>query len=134
MSTSVQLPDHRDGDAFDGDVACVDGLQVGILGLQPDAVLFFEEPLDRGLIINERDYDLTVRRRRLASYNQEVSVVDAGVDHAVAANVQDETLIRAAQIHSEGEVVFDVLLRENRLSGGNVADHRDRDHLDGRNV
>src|SRR5438128_12498534 len=130
----MQSSSHRDGDAFDRYFARVDRFESGVFRLEPDSVLFFEEPFHRRLIVNARDHDLTVRGRLLAPHHQEVSVVDAGVDHAIAADMQDKAFFRAHKVYGQGEIVFDVLLGKNRLPGGDLSDDRNGHPFPGWNL
>jgi zona occludens toxin (predicted ATPase) len=74
--------------------------------------------------LNERDDDLAVGRRVLPAHDDEVAVEDAGVDHRVAAHAEDELALVTAGDRRHRHVVLDVLLREDRLARGDLADQR----------
>ena len=48
----------------------------------------------------------------------------AGVDHRVALDAQQELLTAARERLGDGEVVLDVLFREERAAGRDLADER----------
>src|SRR3972149_11400771 len=82
--------DQPDDLALDVHVPGQDRLQSRVLGLQPDVVGLAVVALDRGLVLNARHDDVAVAGGGLTAGDEEVAVVDAGADHAVAAAAYDE--------------------------------------------
>ena len=83
-----------------------------------------EEALDRRLLAHERDDDLAVGGGVLRAHDDEVALEDAGVLHRLAADAQDVLAVLAARDRRHLDVVLDVLLGEDRLARGDLADER----------
>ena len=68
-----------------GDVHGVEvhGLHALVGGLQPNARLFFVEPLDGRLVVNHGDDGFAVVGGLLAAHDDQITLVDAVLDHAV---------------------------------------------------
>ncbi len=64
--------------------------------------------------------------RGLAVHDDEVVVVDAGVDHGVALDAQQEVVVGPAQHRRNVDVLFDVLLGKDGRAGGDLPDERQR--------
>ena len=104
-----------------------DGLVELVGGLQADAAGFAEEALGRGFVADQGDDDVAVVGGRLMVHHDEVVVVDAGVDHGVAFDAQQEVVVAAAQQGRHLDVVFDVLLGEDgQCRRRHLADERQR--------
>jgi len=56
--------------------------------------------------------------------DDEVAVEDAGVDHGVADDTQDEVAVVAAKEAGHVDELFDVLFRQQRDAGRHLADQR----------
>lgn len=89
----------------------------------------FIEGLDRSGIIDQSYHDLSVVCCVLGMYENTVSVKNTGIDHGFSTDVQDERFSLGDYIGGNGEVVLNILLREDRLSGSYIADDREADHL-----
>ena len=59
----------------------------------------------------------------LLSHDDEVAGKDAGVDHALAANGEDEVGV-AGELVGDRHVVLDPVLGDDRRTGGDLADQR----------
>src|SRR5258706_1685891 len=118
--------DDPDDFPLDLDIACVDRLHLAVGRLQADAVLLFEEALERGAaVLEERNDDVAIPRGVLRLHDDVIAVVDVVLDHRLAAHAQHEggaalgrELARGA--HRLGLVLVGV----DRLTGGDLADDR----------
>ena len=70
-----------------------------------------------------RDHDLPVLREVLAVDDDKVVRQDADAEHRLAAHTQGEILV-IVPAGVERQVVLDALLRQNRVTGGNIAEDR----------
>src|SRR4051812_20184319 len=129
---SGHLPQHADHPAEDAHLARADRLHGLVLRLQTHVVGLLEEALDRRLLADEGDDDLAVLRRVLPADDHAVVREDAGVLHRLAADAEQVLAVLAAGDLRHLDVVLDVLLREQRLARGDVADQRDAGGLDDR--
>ena len=91
--------------------------------------LLLVEGLDRSGIIDQSYDDLAVMCCVLGMYEDTVAVKNTGIDHGLSANVQDERVSLGYHIGGNREVVLNILLREDRLSGSYIADDREAYHL-----
>src|SRR5712691_1703250 len=137
MSTgepSSKAPEYPGDLAENRDVRCVDRLERVVLRLQPHALVLAEEARHRRLVrrfvvSDERDHDLAVPSVLLLTDDDDVAVEDAGIDHRVALDAQQELLATSGERLGHTQVVLDVLLREQRPAGGDLADERQRMQL-----
>lgn len=82
----LESSEHRDDLACDNDVfSHDDGFHAGVFGLQANMVALLEEALDRGAVVDDGDYDIPVRSGGLFFDDDVIAVVDAYLDHGVAA-------------------------------------------------
>ena len=93
-----------------------------VLGAELDSFVADEEPLDRCLLIQQRDHDVAAFRHGLLPNHDQVLIADAGADHAVTANFQGEAAAGTDGPAVDEDFADDVLLSEDRLSGGDSAD------------
>ena len=100
-------------------LAAVNGRIGGIFRHQPDLAVLALQPLDRGLVAQQRDDDLAVVRRLLGMDDDLVAVKDSGVDHRVPAHAKGE----AFAVVAPGEIPLDILLRKNGQPGRHDADN-----------
>ena len=70
-----------------------------------------------------RDHDLPVLRDVLAVDDDQIVRQDANAEHRLAAHTQGEILV-IVPAGVERQVVLDALLRQNRVTGGNIAEDR----------
>ena len=91
--------------------------------------LLLVEGLDRSGIIDQSYDNLAVMCSALRMYKDTISIEDTGIDHGLSANVQDERFSLGYHIGGNREVVLNILLREDRLSGSYIADDREAYHL-----
>ena len=70
-----------------------------------------------------RDHDLPVLREVLAVDDDKVVRQDTDAEHRLAAHTQGEILV-IVSAGVERQVVLDALLRQNRVTGGNIAEDR----------
>ena len=117
------LPHHGNDAAQDRALAAVDGLVVGVCGHEPDLAALALERFDRRLVTKQRDHDLPVLREVLAVDDDKVVRQDADAEHRLAAHTQGEILV-IVPAGVERQVVLDALLRQNRVTGGNIAEDR----------
>ena len=106
-----------------------DGIHGVVLRLETDMSLLLIESLDGSGIIDQSYHDLTVIRCVLDMNEDTVTVENTGIDHGFSANIQNEGFSFGYHIGGNGEVVLNILLREDRLSGGYIADDREANHL-----
>src|SRR6266700_2898485 len=125
---SKRPADHADAEAFDGEIVLAqiddDGLELGILGEQLDAVAAAAQALHRDLVVHPGHHDLARARLARAVHGEQVAVEDAGVPHAHAAYLEQIVGARLEQGRIDLAVPFDVLLGENGAPGSNSADKR----------
>lgn len=100
-----------------------------ILRLETDMSLLLVECLDRSGIIDQSYHNLSVVCCVLSMHEDTVSIEDTGIDHGFSTDVQDERFSLGDYIGGNGEVVLNILLREDRLSGSYIADDREANHL-----
>src|SRR5512139_3812371 len=105
-------------------VAGANRLHALVLRLEPDLILLTEEALDCRLVIDQGDHDLAVAGALRGAHHDEVTLEDAGVLHALPAHPQDVVAILTADDVRDVEVLFDVLLGEDRLAGRDLPDQR----------
>src|SRR3990172_9191011 len=117
-------PDQPDDLALDVHVPGQDRLQGRVLGLQPDVIGLAVVALDRGLVLNARHDDVAVARGGLTADDDEVAVVDARPDHAVAADADDERVGVAHKLRGQREIVLDVLLGQQWRARSDASHHR----------
>src|SRR5581483_118740 len=118
--------DHAADDADQADVARDDRLVGRVLGDQLHVAVTPLEALHGRVAVDQGDHDGAVARLLLRPHEDHVAVEDARVDHAVAAHLEQEVAV-LGELGREEEVVFDVLLRQDRRTGGHVADDGHRD-------
>ena len=121
--------EHAEHSAKDLAVIDDDGIHSVVLRLETDMSLLLVEGLDRSGIIDQSYDDLAVMCCVLGMYEDTVAVKNTGIDHGLSANVQDERVSLGYHIGGNGEVVLNILLSEDRLSGSNIADDREAYHL-----
>ena len=90
--------------------------------------------LFRALTLEPGRDDVAVVRILLAADDYPVSVGDGGVDHGVAANLEDEVLTLTDQLLGQRERVLDHLLGQDRATSGDMTDPGHVGRLLGRNV
>ena len=91
--------------------------------MQLDAVASFAQRLDRGLVFDQGDDDLSRLGIGLLAHDDEVAGQDARVEHALALDAQAEQLARCAS-RLERDVAVEVLDGGLERAGGNTAEHR----------
>src|SRR6266700_3844480 len=125
---SKRPADHADAEAFDGEIVLAqiddDGLELGVLGEQLDAVAAAAQALHRDLVVHPGHHDLARARLARAVHGEQVAVEDAGVPHAHAAYLEQIVGARLEQGRIDLAVPFDVLLGEDGAPGSNSADKR----------
>ena len=121
--------EHAEHSAKDLAIIHNDGIHSVILRLETDMSLLLIEGLDRSGIIDQSYHNLSVMCCVLSVYEDTVAVKNTGIDHGFPANIQDERFSLGNYIGGNGEVVLNILLREDRLSGSYIADDREADHL-----
>ena len=88
-----------------------------------------EEALDGGAVVDDGHDDIAVVGHRLLLHNHVVAIVDAGLDHGLAAHREHEGGGIADDIGGQRDGVGDVLLGENRGAGSHVAHQGHIDEL-----
>src|SRR5216683_443895 len=133
--SSVELSEHSDHHADDLRLAeivpaDVDGVEPRVRGLEADALGLGIEALHGGLVLDHGHHDLPRRSLQLLAHEDEVAVHDAVADHRIARHLEGEDFApRLGQQQAvDANVVGDVLLREEGLARGYLADDR---HLNG---
>src|SRR4029077_1123494 len=123
---AAEESDHAADDADQAHVAGHDRLVGGIFGDQLDVAVATLEAFDGGVSVDQGDDDRAVGRLLLRPHEDHVAVEDAGVDQALASDPEQEIAL-LGHLGRKQEVVFDVLLGEDRGAGGDVADDRNGD-------
>src|SRR4249919_3667581 len=118
------LAEDADDAAEDSSLGGEDRVHLVVLGLQPDVVGLAEEALDGRLLADQGDDDLAVGGLLGGSHDDVVPLEDAGVLHALAADAKDVVAVLSADDIGNLDVLLDVLLGEDRLAGGYLADQR----------
>ena len=80
-------------------------------------------------ILDHGRHDLTVGRVGLGAHHHPVAVADGGLDHRVPVHLQHEELTLAGQTAGQCHDIGDVLLRQDRRSGGDPPHQRDGDRV-----
>jgi competence protein ComEC len=95
-------------------------------GLQRDGAALAAQALERRLVVvDQRHDDVAVVRRLLPADHHDVAVVDAGLDHAVALDLEGIVLAGRGQHHrGHADRGGAVLQRLDRGAGGDAADQR----------
>src|SRR4051794_9131577 len=125
---SCAPPEYADHAPCDLYVRATDWLEVFVLRLEADVVALTEVALDRRLSLgfvlgaDDRHDDVAIGGRRLLAHDDRVAIEDARVLHRVAADLQDEIAAVAAGKRRHLDVLLDVLLSEDRRTGGDAAD------------
>ena len=107
------------------------GRVLGIHGYEGAAVWIFVEALQGGVVVDADGGDLAVIHDGLAADEYNVTIMDVGAYHAVAAYDEPEVCVDASITWQKG---FYMLIRQNRLSGGDLPDDGDHALFDGDNV
>ena len=105
------------------------GIHGIVLGLQTDIAVLLVEGLDGRLILDQSDYDLTVSCSITGVDKQKISVEDTDVDHGISAHPKGKAVTGGDDLRGDREVVLNVLLCQDRLSGSYVSDDRKRSHF-----
>ena len=126
LSVKAEYTEHS---AKDLAVINDDGIHGVVLRLETDMSLLLIESLDGSGIIDQGHNDLSVIRRVLDMNEDTVTVENTGIDHGLSADIQNEGFSLGNYIGGNGEVVLNILLSEDRLSGSNIADDREAYHL-----
>ena len=126
LSVKAEYTEHS---AKDLAVIDDDGIHGVVLRLETDMSLLLVECLDRSGIINQSYDNLAVMCCVLSMYEDTVAVKNTGIDHGFSTNIQNEGFSLGNYIGGNGEVVLNILLSEDRLSGSNIADDREAYHL-----
>ena len=121
--------EHAEHSAKDLAVIDDDGIHGVILRLEADMPLLLVEGLDRSGVIDQSNNNLAVMCSTLRMYKDTIPIEDTGIDHGLSANIQDERFTLGYHIGGNREVVLNILLREDWLSGSYIADDREADHL-----
>ena len=88
--------------------------------------LLFIKTLYRCGIIDQGNNNLAVLGRAARIDEDVIPVQDTGIDHGGSVNLQDIRLSGRNILGRNREIALDVLLREDRLPGGNAAHYRKR--------
>ena len=121
--------EHAEHSAKDLAVIDDDGIHGVILRLETDMSRLLVEGLDRSGIIDQSYDNLAVMCCVLGMDEDTVAVKNTGIDHGFSTNIQNEGFSLGNYIGGNGEVVLNILLSEDWLSGSNIADDREAYHL-----
>ena len=111
-----------------------DRLVARAFGDQLDHVAAFLVAFDGDVIIDPRDHDLAVAGLAGGVHGEQVAVEDAGVDHRVAAHLEQVIGFGREEMGIELVAVLDVFDGEDRAAGGDAADQRQAELLDQANA
>ena len=85
-------------------------------------------------IAEKRNDDVSVPDILALFYENQISGIDTGTDHAVSFYLQHEGLACRHVFRRDREVILDILLGKNRLSGRNGSDQRNIHRLAARKI
>ena len=105
------------------------GIHGVVLRLETDMSLLLIESLDSSGIIDQGNNDLTIIRRVLDMNEDTVTVENTCIDHGLTADIQYKGFSLGDHIGGNWEVVLNILLGQDGLSGSNITDHGQADHL-----
>ena len=91
----------------------IDRIHRPIFRLQTNPMILIENALDRRLIFDHRDDNLSVDSRRLPPYNDDVSVQNTCLNHAFTLNAQRKNILSSNHILRQYDLIFDILLGQN---------------------
>ena len=92
-------------------------------------ILLLVESLDSRGIIDQGDNDISVAGSIAGVDEDAVAVKDAGIDHGVAADSENERFTGGNELGGNREIAHDVFLGKDRKSRRNISDFGDRGHL-----
>ena len=121
---------QADGQAFDREIVDAgvhdDGLELGVLRQQLDAVAGLAETLDGDFVADARHHDLTVLGFAGLLHREQVAVHDAHIAHAHALDLEQEIGLAREHAGLQHIGLVDVFLRQDRAAGGDAPDQRQR--------
>src|SRR5712672_1675747 len=130
---SKRLADHADTEAFNGEIVFAqvdhDSLEFGILGEQFDGVAAAAQALHRDFVVHARHHDLPRARFARAVHGEQVTVENARIAHAHAADFQQVVGAGLKQSGIHLATPLDVLLGEEWTPRGDAADKRQPEAL-----
>src|SRR5262245_41948333 len=127
-----ELADQADEPTLDVDLiwpedAC---LVIGVGGLQCDRGAPLAQALERRLLlVNQRDHDVAVISGLAAAHYNDITVVDAGVDHGIPLHLQRKVLAVAHEVGRDGDVLRMVLNGADRYTGSDASHQRNAGRL-----
>ena len=87
------------------------------------------KPLDRCfLAIDQRGDYLTIEGVLLAANRHQVALEDAGVDHRIALDLEQEDRVVADEVDRQGQDLFDMLCGQDRRAGSDATENGDVTH------
>src|SRR5690606_20716888 len=128
LRTLNAASDDTDADTLDGKLTLP---QIDLYGsvviilcneLQPDLAAAPQQSLDRDILIDPRHHDVTIAGLAGLVHRQQVAVVDARVDHAVALYRQQEVGAGLEEVRRDVAVIIDGFHRQDRAARGDPAD------------
>ena len=87
------------------------------------------EGLNGSRVIDQRNHNIAIVGCIAGIHKNTVSAENAGIDHRLTANLQNEGFPFRNILCRNRIILLNILLCKNRLSGRNVADYRNADHL-----
>lgn len=122
---ALESTEYRDDLACDNDVLSHDDrFHAGVFGLKTNMVALPEEALDRGAVIDDGNYDISVCSGGLFFDDDIIAVVNADLHHGVSAYLQKERAGVSDDFCRKGDCLGDVLFGEYRKACGDVSYHR----------
>ena len=100
-----------------------------ILRLETYMTVFLIESFDRGRIIDQSYYSISVISSLTTFYKNLIAAVDTHIDHGISLYLQNKGFAVRYHISRDREVALDILFRKDRLSCRHLPDHRQRNHL-----
>ena len=121
----VKVLDYLDRDSLNGEI-----LNGKINRLRLELIIFRDKfhtavaariiALERcGIIIDQRDYDLTGFRVILLSDHNQVAVTDSRLDHGLSVGAENEEITFPDNGLRQFDVFFNILFRKQRCAAGN---------------
>src|SRR2546427_3388925 len=113
----------------------VDRFVAVVLRLQPHPVGLAKQPLNGGgglvglLVLHPGHDDAAIGRVFPGTHHDKIAGEDAGILHAVAADLEGEGIVAANQLLAQHEMVVDIFFGKDRLSGRDPAHQWYRDYL-----
>src|SRR5690606_20368835 len=128
LSVHVRPSDNTDAETFYKELLLLQvylyRLEFFILGNQKYLVPVFTEALDGHFLSNPGYHDLAVVNVLGSVYRQQVTVQNTDVLHTHTPHAQQVIGGGRKELRTQGAVIFNMLLRQDRAAGSNLTNNR----------